>query len=79
MNLMLLSWQHFVGRVLRKDRVLQNSNDITVMSFLYQSQQNLVIFSKMLSCTVAPNLSEIGLFGVIFPFKDKTQIRIVDD
>ena len=50
---MLLPWQHFLGRVLRKGRVLQNSNDVTVTSFLKQSQHNFV------------NLNKIGLF--VFP------------
>ena len=34
---LLLPWQHFLGGVLREDRVLQNSNDVTVTSFLDQS------------------------------------------
>ena len=34
---LLLPWQHFIGGELQKDRVLQNSNDVTVTSFLNQS------------------------------------------
>ena len=34
---LLLPWQHFLGGVLRKDQVLQNSNDVTVTSFFNQS------------------------------------------
>ena len=59
--------QHFRGRVLRKDRVLQNNNDVTVTSFLNQSQHNFVILLEILSCTFVPNLSKIGLF--IFPWQ----------
>ena len=49
MDPLLLPWQHFLGRVLRKDQVLQNSNDVTVTSFLNQSQYNFVILSEILS------------------------------
>ena len=49
MDPLLLPWQHFLGRVLRKDQVLQNSNDVTVTSFLNQSQHNFVILSEILS------------------------------
>ena len=34
---LLLPWQHFLGGALQEDRVLQNSNDVTVTSFLNQS------------------------------------------
>ena len=50
-----------------KDRVLQNSNDVTVTSFLNQSQDNFVILLQILSCTFAANLSNIGLF--MFPWQ----------
>ena len=59
MDPLLLPWQHFRERALRKDRVLQNSNDVAVMSFLHQSQHNFVILLEMLSCTFVPNLSKI--------------------
>ena len=43
MDSLLLPWQHFLGRELRKDKVLQNSNDVTVTSFLNRFQHNSVI------------------------------------
>ena len=67
MDPLLLSWQHFLGRVLRKDRILQNSNYITVTSFLNQSQHNFVILLETLSYTFVPNLSKIRLF--MFPWQ----------
>ena len=65
---LLLPWQHFLGRVLRKDRVLQNSNDVTVTTFLNQCQHNFVIILEILSCTFVPDLSKIGLF--MFPWQN---------
>ena len=56
-----------LGRALRRDRVLQNSYDMTVTSFLNQSQQSFVILLELLSCTFVPNLSRIGLF--MFPWQ----------
>ena len=67
MGPLLLPWQHFLGRALRKDRVFQNSNDVTVTSFLNQSQQNFVILLEILSCIFVPNLSKIGL--LMFPWQ----------
>ena len=67
MDSLLLPWQHFLGRVLKKDRVLQYSNDVAVTSFPNQSQHNFVIFFEILSCTFANNLSKIGLF--LFPWQ----------
>ena len=32
-DLFLLSWQHFLQRVLKKDQVLQKSNDVTITTF----------------------------------------------
>ena len=43
MRPLLLPWQHVFGRAIRRDRVLQNSYDDTVTSFLNQSQQTFVI------------------------------------
>ena len=63
----LSPWQHFFGRMLRKDRVLENSNDVTVTSFFNQSQHNFVILLEILSCTFVPRLSKIGLF--MFPWQ----------
>ena len=54
MDPLLLPWQHFLGRALKKDRVLQNSYDVTVTSFLDQSQQNFLNFvrnTKLYLCT----------------------------
>ena len=34
---LLLPWQHFLGGALLEDRVLQNSNEVNVTSFLNQS------------------------------------------
>ena len=65
MGPLLLPWQHFLGRVLGKDQVLENSNDIIVTSFLNHSQHNFVILLEILSCSFVPNLSKIGLF--MFP------------
>ena len=67
MDFLLLPWQHFLGRMLRKDRVLQNSNDVTVTSFLNQYQHNFAILLEILSCAFVPNLSKIGLF--MFPWQ----------
>ena len=61
MDPLLLPWQR------RKDRVLQDSNDITVTSFVNQSQHNFVILLEILSCTFVPNLSKIRLFT--FPWQ----------
>ena len=62
MDLLLLPWQHFLERALWEDRVLQNSNDVTVTSILNQSQHTLVIFLEILSCTIVTNLNIIELF-----------------
>ena len=43
-------------------KVLQNSYDVTLTSFLNQSQHNFVILLRILSCTFIPNLSKIELF-----------------
>ena len=67
MDPLLLPWQHFVGRTLRKDRVLQNSDDVTVTSLVNQSQHNFVILLRIPSCTFVPNLSKIRFF--IFPWQ----------
>ena len=56
-----MPWQHFLGRALRKDQVLQNSNDVTVTSFLNQSQHKFVILLEILRYTFVPNLSEVKL------------------
>ena len=61
MDPLLLPWQCFLGRGLRKDQVLQNGYDVTVMAFLNQSQQNFVIWLKIL------NFSKIGL--LMFPWQ----------
>ena len=53
--------------MLTKDQVLQNSNDVTVTSFLDQSQHKFVILLEILSCTFVPNLSNSGLF--MFPWQ----------
>ena len=55
MDTLLLPWQHFLGRALRKDRV---------QLFLNQSQQNSVILLEILSCNFVPNLSKTKLFIV---------------
>ena len=66
-DLLLLPWQHFLGGVLQKDRVLQNSNDVNVTSFLNQSQQKFVILLEILSCIFVTNLSKIRL--LMFPWQ----------
>ena len=48
MHPLLLPWQDFLGRALRKNQVLQNSNDITVTSFLNQSQHNFLSLLEIL-------------------------------
>ena len=53
--------------LLATDRVLQNSNDVTVSSFLNQSRHNFLILLEILRCTFVPNLSKIGLF--MFPWQ----------
>ena len=57
----------FLGRALKKDQALPNSNDTTVTSFLNQSQHNFSILLEILSCTFVANLSKIGMF--IFPWQ----------
>ena len=64
---LLLPWQHFLGGALQKDQVLQNSNDVTVTSFLNQSYQKFVILLEILSCIFVPSLSKIGLS--MFPWQ----------
>ena len=75
MNPFLLPWQHFPGRALRRDRVLQNSYDVTVTSLLNQSQQTFVILLEILSCTFVPNLSKIGSF--MFPWQHILEIALM--
>ena len=67
MDPLLLPWQHFLGRALRRDRVLQNSYDVTVTSFRNQSQQTFVILLEIPSCTFVPNLSKAEL--LMFPWQ----------
>ena len=67
MDPLLLPWQHFLERALRRDRVLQNSYEVPVTSYLNQPQQTFAILLEILSCTFVPNLSKIGLF--MFPWK----------
>ena len=57
---LLLPWQHFLGGVLRKDRVFKNSNDVTVTSFLNQSQQNFACLFVIIRGISVQNLSKIG-------------------
>ena len=64
---LLLPWQHFLERALRKDRVLQNSNDVTVTSFLNWFQHNFATMLEILGCTFVTNLSKIGWF--MFPWQ----------
>ena len=61
MDPLLLPWQRFLEGGLRIDQVLQNGYDVTVMSFLNQSQQNFVIWLKIL------NFSKIDL--LMFPWQ----------
>ena len=66
MDPLLLPWQTFLGKALRKDQVLQNSYCVIVTSFPNKSQQNFVIFSEILCCIFVLNLSKIGLFMFIW-------------
>ena len=59
MDFLRLPWQHFLGRALREDQVLQNSNDVTVTSLLDQSEQNFELFLKMIISTSVQNFSRI--------------------
>ena len=54
MDPLLLPWQRFLGKGLRKNQALQNGYDVTVTSYLNQSQQIFVIWLKIL------NFSKIG-------------------
>ena len=63
----MLPWKRFLPRVLWKDRVLQNSNDVTVTLFLNQFQQNFVILLEIVICIFVQNLRKIGLF--MFPWQ----------
>ena len=60
----MLPWQHFLERVLWKDRALQNSNDITATSFLDQSQHNFIILLEIVSCTFCTTLEQNRIFQV---------------
>ena len=62
MDPLLLPWQHFLGRALKRDRVLQNSYGVTVTSFLNQSQHTFVILLGIVRCTFVQNLRKIELF-----------------
>ena len=64
---LLLPWQYSLGRVLWKDRVFRNSNDVTVTSFLNQSQPNFAISLQIPSYTFVLSLSKIRLF--MFPWQ----------
>ena len=55
--------QHFLERMFREDRVLQNSNDVISQSISTQFR----ILLEILNCTFVANLSEIGLF--MFPWQ----------
>ena len=59
MDTLLLAWKRFLGRVLNRDRVFQNSNDVTVTSFTSQSQQNFVIMFEIFIWTTLLNLSKV--------------------
>ena len=78
MDPLLLPWQHFLERALRKDRVIQNSNDVSVTSFLNKSQHNFVILLEILSCTFMPNLSIIRLFIWVYFFVYKLYTHNVE-
>ena len=67
MDPLLMPRQHLLGRVLRKDQVLQNSNYLTVTSFLNHSQHNFVSLLEILSNTFVPNLGNLELF--MFPWQ----------
>ena len=68
---LLLPRQHFLGGAHRKDQlkdqVLQNSNDVTVTSFLNQSSQKFAVLLEIVRCIFMPNLSKIGL--LMFPWQ----------
>ena len=54
---------------------LQNSYDVTVTSFLNQSQQTFVILLEILRCTFVANLSKIDLF--IFPWQNILETALI--
>ena len=62
MDPLLLPWQHFLERALRKERVLQLSNEVTVILFLNQSIQNFEVFLEMTSGTSVQNFSRKKCF-----------------
>ena len=74
---LLLPWQHFFAGALREDRVLQNSNDITLTSFLDQSLQKFVILLEMLRCISVPNLSKIRL--LMFPWQHIFELALMQN
>ena len=56
----ILPWQHILWRVLLTNWVLKISDDVTVTSFLNQSQQNCVFLLVMPRDISVQNLSKIG-------------------
>ena len=72
---LLLLWQDFLGGVLRDDRVLQNSNDVTVTLILNQSLQKFEILLKILCCIFVSNLSKIG--PLMFPWQHIFELALM--
>ena len=56
----ILPWQHILWRVLLTNQVLKISDDVIVMSFLNQSQQNFVFLFVIPRGISVHNLSKIG-------------------
>ena len=54
-----------------------NSNDVTLTSFLSQSQQNFVVLLEILRCIFVPNLSKIGL--LMFPWQHILQSELMQN
>ena len=56
----ILKWQHILLRVLRQNGVLEITDDVTVMSFCNQSQQNFAFLFVIRGSIHVQNLSKIG-------------------
>ena len=75
-DLLLLPWQHFLGGTLQEDRVLQNSNDVTVV--ISQSiLTKFVILLEILRFIFVSNLSKIGL--LMFPWQHIFELALMQN
>ena len=67
MDPLLLPGNTFLEERFGQIKFSKNSDDVTVTSFLNQSQQNVFISFEILGCSCVLNLSKIGL--LMFPWQ----------